>query len=140
MKTIVPILTLLFLTFASSFTYSQEAILGLWHSQGENGEGIIEIFIDDHGMLHGRLLDALDEAKNQKLKEEMEQAGATEFLVLEQFVREASGNWIDGTVYSYERDHKFSCKLELLDTDQLKLTAYFLGIFSKSFVWNRWKS
>lgn len=139
MKTYFLSLFVCLVLFQSNLLFSQDSILGKWHSKGENGEGIIEIFITEEGILHGRLLDALDDTKNQILAEKMEAAGATEFLVLEHFERVTDKIWREGTVYSYERDSRYSCKLELLNNHQLKVTAYFLGIFSKSFVWNRWK-
>ncbi|MEM7367427.1 MAG: DUF2147 domain-containing protein [Bacteroidota bacterium] len=139
MKTYLSTAVILLFFLQTLPALSQHPVLGKWHSKGENGEGIIEIFITEEGILHGRLLDALDEEKNRILAERMAEAGATEFLILEHLEQEKENVWRDGTIYSYERDSRYSCKLEFLNDDQVKITAYFLGIFSKSFIWNRWK-
>lgn len=48
----------------------------------------------------------------------------------------ASGKWVNGTIYSPKKGVYADCKVELLSTGQLKITALKSG-FSKKQIWTR---
>jgi uncharacterized protein (DUF2147 family) len=51
----------------------------------------------------------------------------------------AQGKWSGGTIYDPDSGHTYSCNLELLDADKLKVRGFMgLSLLGRSQVWTRY--
>lgn len=135
MKIIICCLSLLFF----NGLYAQDKpndICGIWLSAGEKGQGLVEIYQAPNGKFYGRLIKALDESKQQRLKQELEAVQKEELLVLQDFEATTTGVWKNGQVLSPHRKQLFDGELRLISADTLEVTGKW-GFYSKLLIWTR---
>lgn len=138
MKPIITNLINLNFLFMGLAAFAQPDITGRWVAPGEKGSGIVEVFKDVSGKYHGRFVKAFDADQDRQIRERMAKDKVVEILILEDLQYKGGNSWEDGTVFSVSRQMKFGCKLQLLDSQHMKVTGYYgLSWLSKSFTWYR---
>jgi uncharacterized protein (DUF2147 family) len=116
-----------------------QQILGRWLTEPRNG--IIEIGIAADGSYQGRIIggnsiNRLDSKNPQPAKRSEPLLGQ---IILQQMKYDAHGQWSGGSLYDPDSGHTYSCRLELLDPDRLKVRG-FLGVslLGRTQVWTRY--
>lgn len=137
MKTLILIFSLTLFSVLPNENYSSD-ITGQWISEGEDGKGIVEIYKGTNGKVYGTLLKVLDEAKQQKLDNELDKKKKDFLLILRDFEYKGNQIWENGQILSPKRKQLVDGKLTLLNENELKVEGFLWG-FSKTFTWYRKK-
>lgn len=128
----------LFLSFSWNQPTSSPAtqICGRWHSVGESGEGIVEIFQDTNGKFYGKLVRVFDEKSQKMLDAELFKHQLTELMVIRDFEYLGNQTWGNGELFSPKRKQLINGTLTLRSADKLQVEGSLWG-FSRSFEWRR---
>ncbi len=128
-------------TFAQK--YSEDAILGKWYNDEETG--MVKIYKED-GKFFGKLVwlkDPIDPfTKKPKLdkknpNEALRDRPVLNLVILSNFVYD-DGEWEDGKIYDPKTGKTYSCYMELLSAEKLKIRGFIgLAAFGKTTYWNR---
>ncbi len=136
MKTLIILPTLFFISIG--LIWAQPDITGRWIATGEQGDGIVEVYIGKDGKYHGRFIKALDKDQDRQIREQMRETGKNEIIVLQDMVYNNDNTWSKGSIFSVSRQMKFSCKIRFEDASHLEVTGYYgLSFLSKTFTWRR---
>jgi uncharacterized protein (DUF2147 family) len=114
-------------------------ILGRWLT--EPRDGIIEISVAAEGSYQGKIIggnspNRLDSKNPQASKRSELLLGQ---IILQQMKYDGHGQWSGGSIYDPNTGHTYSCRLELLEPDRLKVRG-FLGVslLGRTQVWTRY--
>ena len=114
-------------------------ILGRWLTEPRNG--IIEISVAADGSYQGRIIGGnaphrLDSKNPQASRRSELLLGQ---IILQQMKYDGHGQWSGGSIYDPDTGHTYSCRLELLDPDRLKVRGFFgFSILGRTQVWTRY--
>jgi uncharacterized protein (DUF2147 family) len=116
-----------------------QQILGRWLTEPRNG--IIEIDVAADGSYQGKIIGGdsphrTDSKNPDPAKRPAELLGQ---VILHQMKYDGRGQWSGGSIYDPDTGHTYSCKLELLDENKLKVRG-FLGVslLGRTQIWTRY--
>tara|TARA_R110002096_G_scaffold21043_7_gene68675 strand:- start:32935 stop:34167 length:1233 start_codon:yes stop_codon:yes gene_type:complete len=136
----IPILIGLFacFSFSSEFIESEPDISGFWISEGENGKGLVRIYLTETEKYNGEFIKALDPEKQLDYETNYKSKGNLMPLILEDFEYLGERKWGNGKIFVPSRKITVDGSIELLKNGKLMLKGGLLG-FSKCFYWERQK-
>jgi uncharacterized protein (DUF2147 family) len=114
-------------------------VLGRWLTEPRNG--IIEISVGADGSYQGKIIGG--NSPNRTDTKNPQASKRSELLLGQIIVRQMKydgrGQWSGGSIYDPDTGHTYSCRLELLDQDRLKVRG-FLGVslLGRTQVWTRY--
>jgi uncharacterized protein (DUF2147 family) len=116
----------------------QQQILGRWLTEPRNG--VIEISSAEDGSLQGKIIGG--DSPNRVDSKNPDPARRPERLlgqlILKQMKYDGSGRWSGGTIYDPDSGRTYSCRLELLEQDRLKVRGFIgLSLLGRTQVWTR---
>ncbi len=130
-------IALLFLIlFLSSLTHAQSGrINGYWMT--EDDESQVEIYTDDHGEVHGRIIwldEPYEDDGSPKVDDENPEPALRSqpilgLEIIEGFTYDASDQeWSGGSIYDPESGRTYTAYMRLEDRNTLRLRGYVMGM------------
>jgi uncharacterized protein (DUF2147 family) len=115
-------------------------ILGRWLPNPP--DGLIEISRAADGHYRGQIIGGdtpyrTDDKNPDPAKRTAQLIGR---IILQDLTYEGHGRWSGGTIYDPDTGHTYSCNVDLLDANRLKLHGYVLGMsfLGRSQMWTRY--
>jgi uncharacterized protein (DUF2147 family) len=114
-------------------------VIGRWLT--DPPDGIIEISVSVDGHYQGRIIggDSPNRVDAKNPDPARRSAQLLGQLILQDLSYEGHGRWSGGSIYDPDSGHTYSCHLELLDPNKLKVRG-FLGVslLGRTQVWTRY--
>lgn len=133
---------LVLLIFSIHFTPAQGQITGLWKTVDDTDDvekSIVEIY-EHSGKLHGRvtrLLEAATKTHCDKCPGDLKNKPITGMVILKDLTKSVTGG-TDGKILDPASGKTYSCYIELIDPNKLKLRGYLgLPTFGRTQYWYR---
>jgi uncharacterized protein (DUF2147 family) len=114
-------------------------VIGRWLT--DPPDGIIEISLAPDGSYQGKIIGG-DSPNRTDSKNPDPSKRSTQLLgqpILHGLKYDGHGRWSGGSIYDPDSGHTYSCHLELLDANKLKLRGYFgVSLLGRTQVWTRY--
>ncbi len=130
---------------SAGFAQKADAILGTWST--ENDKSTVEIFKKGNRYFAKivALKNPLDENGKPKLDTKNPDSKKKQFpivglTILENLEYISGSTWDDGTIYDPESGNEYSCKINLVNQNQIEMRGYMgFSILGRSTTWTRKK-
>ena len=133
---------LLSMRMSSAFAQSADAVLGVWHTEGK--ESKVEIY-KQGGKYFGKVIwlgrtnpdgSPLLDAKNPNEKQRTRLIQG--LTIMKDFTYDGKNVWDDGEIYDPKNGKTYSCKMTLLNANQLDVRGYIgFSLIGRTTHWSR---
>ena len=127
----VPLLFLIIFNFAQSKS-GADVVIGKWFT--ENNKSIVQVYKGSDNKYYGKIIWLKEPNRNGKPKmddknpdKKLQTSPLIGLVVLKGFSYSGENHWASGTIYDPENGKTYSCKMKLVNDNQLDIRG-FIGI------------